>query len=156
VARNRLVKHIWGRGLESDSVLVHAEALLVPHLGEVVGIVDEAGTAPDSNGRAALDVARFVVGNFAHVHAGAVGKDGGLGKSLSFEELGEGVVSRVRLVNFLDLDSVITEEIVETEVFVTTIVGAIFPKNGERKHAAIVIQETFKVLVGAATLQLDF
>lgn len=117
-----MVKHIRSGGLKGDGVLFHTEAFTVPLLGEIVSVIDEARTAPNDNCRAALDILGLVVLNVAHVHAGAVSKDGGLGELLSLEELREGVVARVGFVDFLNLNSVVTEEIVEAEVFVTAIV----------------------------------
>jgi hypothetical protein len=103
----RLIEHIWGRSLESDANLFHAEALTVPLLGEVVGVIDEAGTAPNGQRRTALNIAGLVILHLTHIHTRAVSQNSSLGKSLSLEELGEGVIARVRLVNFLDLNCVV-------------------------------------------------
>jgi len=151
-----LIEHIWGRSLQCDADLLHAEALTVPLLGEVVGVIDKAGTAPDSQRGTAHDVAGLVKFLLAHVQTGAVSENSSLCESLSLEKLGEGVIARVRFVDFLDLNCVVTKEVVAAEILVSTIVGAILPQDGERKDAAVIVQETLEVLVGAATLKLDF
>lgn len=79
-----------------------------------------------------------------------------LGEFLSLEKLGEGVIARVRFVDFLDLNCVVTKEVIAAEVLVSTIVGAVLPQDGEGEHAAVIVQEALKVLVGAATLKLHF
>ena len=151
-----LIEHIWGRSLERDTNLLHAEALAVPLLGEIVGVIDQAGTAPDGQRRTALNVAGFVILDLAHIHSRAMSENSSLGEFLSLKKLGEWVIARVRFVDFLDLNCVVTKEVIAAEVLVSTIVGAVLPQDSEGEHAAVIVQEALKVLVGAATLKLHF
>jgi hypothetical protein len=156
VGGDGLVKD-WGcRLLEGDSALLHIAVFSVPSLSEVIGIVDKALAAPNVDGVSALEVCGWIEFFWAHVHAGAVGKNGGLGELLALEEFGEGIVARVGLVDFLDFNGVVGEEVVETEVTFSTVVAVVVPQDSEWEDRAVIVEEALKVLVGAATLQHDF
>ena len=58
---------------------------------------------------------------FLQGHSWAVGKDGGLGKLLLFQEHWEGVLTRVLLVDLLDFDFAIREVVTENVVLVSAI-----------------------------------
>jgi len=79
-----------------------------------------------------------------------------LGKSLSLEEHGEGVASTVLDSDLLDLERVVSEEVVQSVVLVTTIVGLVFPEDGEGENLAIVLEERVEVSVSTATTKSDF
>jgi len=73
-----LAKSNWNLGNTKVSV--------VPFFGEVIGVVDEALSAPNWDDLAALEISGCVVVNITHVHAWAVSKDWGLGKLLSSQK----------------------------------------------------------------------
>jgi len=107
VGGNGLVKD-WGCGLlEGNSALLHVAVLSVPCLCEVIGIVDKALTTPNVNSVAAIEILGGVELFWPHVHARAMGKNGGLGELLALEEFGEGIVARVGFVDFLDFNGVV-------------------------------------------------
>jgi hypothetical protein len=128
---NSLVEHIGGGLLKGNGVLLDAEVLLVPLLGEVVAIVQEAVAGPNVDGLTTSKVLRSVVSHFSHVHVGVVGQDGGLGELLAAQKHVEGDTAVIGLLDFLDLESLVGQEEVESVEFVTTVVGSIGPHNGE-------------------------
>jgi hypothetical protein len=85
-----------------------------------------------------------------------VSENGSLSESLSLEEHGEGVASTVLDSDLLDLKRVVSEEVVQSVVLVTTIVSLIFPEDGERKDLSVVLEERVEVSVGTATTKSDF
>jgi len=156
---------IFGHGLvlnrrgglaEGNGDLGLAEVVLVPLLGVVVAIVDEAVSSEDSNLVTTFDVSRLVVFFSAHGHAGAVSEDGSLGELLSLQEHREGEATGVGGVDLLNFDGAIAEEVVQSVVLVTTVVAAVLPQNREGEHLAVVVEEALQVFVGTATLELNF
>jgi hypothetical protein len=88
-------------------------------------------------------------------HAGAMSKNGSLGKSLLLEKHGEWSTSRILGIDFFDLNLAIGKIVVEDVELITTIIGAILPKDIEGKNLTVIIQEGLKSLVGATTFKLD-
>ena len=82
-------------------------------------------------------------------------QNGGLRQFLLLEQHRERVVSRVLSDDLLDLNAAIRKVVVEDEELVSAIVALILPEDVEAEHLAVVVQERLKVLVRAATLQLN-
>jgi hypothetical protein len=60
---------------QGNGALLHLAVALVPSLGKVIDIVDEALTAPNGHHIAALKVLRHIVGNLTEVKAGVARAD---------------------------------------------------------------------------------
>lgn len=84
-----------------------------------------------------------------------MGKDWSLGELLLFKKHGEWESTRVLGVDFFNFDSAIRKEIVESVIFIATVIGSIFPKNAEAEDLSVVVQETLKSLVWSTTLKSD-
>lgn len=125
-------------------------------LSEIVSVVNEAVTAVDLERHTARKVLGQVVLLLSEGHAGAVSENWLFGKSLSLEEHGEGVASTVLDSDLLDLERVVSEEVVQSVELVTTIVGGVFPVDGEGENLAVVLEERVEVSVSTATTKSDF
>lgn len=75
------------------------------------------------------------------------------GELLALQEHREGIAAVIWLDDFLNLNGVVREEVVETVVFVATIVGVVHPLDSERKDTAVVVEERLKVTVVTATFK---
>ena len=84
-----------------------------------------------------------------------MGKDWLFSELLLLEKHWEWEPSTVLSVHFLNFNTIVAQEVVKTVELVATIVTVVLPQDFERKNLAIVIKETLKVLVRAATFQLD-
>lgn len=102
-----LIENVWACFLKCNGFLNHAEALLVPLLGEIVAVVEEAITGPDSNSLTALEVLGAVVLDWAHVHVRVVSEDWGLGQLLASQKHVERVTAVIGFVNLLNLNGLI-------------------------------------------------
>jgi hypothetical protein len=128
--------------------------LIVEGLGEVITVVDLADSSIDVKTLSAQEIVWSIELFLSKRHAWAVGHDWSLGKLLSLEEHWEWESSSIGLVDFLDLNAVIREEVIQNVVLVTSIVGSIFPKNVEGKYLSVVLQKALQVLVWSSTFKL--
>ena len=156
VAWSGLVLHAWVRLAKLQGHLEDVLVLDIPGFGEVIAVVDQAVTAVNGDSLATFEIFWGVVLFSAERHAWAVSQDGRLGKLLLLKKHWEWESATVLGVDLLDLDGVVLEEVVQTVVLLTTVVTAVLPENFEGKYLAVVVKETFQILVRAATFQFDF
>jgi len=102
-----LVEYVWGSFLEVNGAQSNTKVSIVPILGKVVSVVEEAITGPDSNHISAFEVLGHVVLNWAHVHVRVMSEDWGLGKLLSAKKHIERVAAVIGLVDFFNFDGLI-------------------------------------------------
>ena len=153
--RNGLVLDGLSGGGQLDGDLLDAAVLGVPLLSELITVEDLTVTAVDDDAAATSDVLRKVVLLFAEGHTWAVGQDWCLGELLALQELREGLAAAVLRVDFLDLDRVVAEEVVEIVELVAAIVAVVWPQDAEREDSSIVVQEALQATIWSSTLQLD-
>ena len=122
-----LVCHVGSSFSEFDWLLLHAHVGLIPALGKFVTVVNEAFTAVDLDFGTAHQVGWPIVYLILEAHAWAVSKDGFLSQPLLFKQHGEGILSRVLSVDFLDFNLSIGEVVVQNIVFVAAIVRPVLP-----------------------------
>lgn len=155
VRRNLGLSNDWRRNGQLDRLLIEAHHGRVPALCEVVTVVDEAVTTVDMNLVAAEQVLRTIELLRLQVHARTVGQDRFLRQFLLLEQHRERVVTRVLSDNLLNLDAAVRQVVVEDEELVATVVALVLPEDVEAQHLAVVVEERLKVLVRAATLQVN-
>jgi len=114
-----------------DWVLSDAHVSLIPLLGEVITIIDEAFSIVDSDFGAASKIGRPIELLSLKAHTGAVGKNWGLSKLLFLEEHREWSTSRILSIDLFDLNLTIREIIVEDVELLSTIVRAVVPEDVE-------------------------
>jgi len=85
-----------------------------------------------------------------------MGEDWSLSKLLFLQKHWEWESTRVLSVNLFDFDSTVRQEVVQDVVFITTIVGLIFPQDVESENFSVTVQETLEVLVWSSTLKHNF
>jgi len=90
------------------------------------------------------------------IHTGVVSQEGVLGELLSSEEKREGILSRVLLVDFLDFDSIISQEEVHSVELKTTFKSSIVPDGIKRKDFSVVLEVFGQSTIGVTTLKLNF
>ena len=154
VGRDLGLGHDWHGLRKLDGVLLDTHVVTVPSLSEVITVVDEALATIDDDLVAADEVSGTVVLLALEAHAGAVSKNGGLGESLLLKEHREGETARVLGVDLLDLNLTVRKVVVEDVELVTTVVGAVLPKDVEGQNLAVVVEEGLESLVRATTLKL--
>lgn len=153
VSWDSLVSHVWSSFSQLEWLLVDAHVGIVPVLGEIITVIDEAFSAVDDDLVAANEIGWSVELLVLQRHAWAVSQDWGLGQLLLFEEHWEWETPGILSVDLLHLNSSVGQEVVEDVVLITTIVGLVLPEDVEAKHLSVVVEERLEVLVGSSTLE---
>lgn len=140
---------------ELEWILHDTHHVLVPLLGEVVTVIDEALSSVDDNLVATEEVTWSVELLALEGHTWAVSENWLLGKLLFLEEHWEWESTRVLCVNLLDFNVSVGEEVVQDVVLITSIVTTVLPQDIEAQHFPVVIKEAFQILVWSSTLEAD-
>ena len=85
-----------------------------------------------------------------------MGQNWSLSQLLLLQKHGEGVLTRVLLVDLLDLNLTIRKVVTEDIVLVTSINGLVLPENVEVEDLSVVVEEGLESLVWSSTFQLHF
>ena len=151
-----MVSHVGSSLRQLDGILCNSHVVSVPLSSEGVTVVDETLSSVDGHLLSADKVAWSVVLLFLQGHSWAVGEDGSLSQLLLLQKHGEGVLTRVLLVDLFDLNLAIREVVTENIVLVTSINGLVLPENVEVEDLSVVVEEGLKSFVWSSTFQLHF
>ena len=148
-----MVSYIWSSLGELEWSLVYTHVLVVPCFREVIAIVDEALSSVDHNLVSTEQVGWPVELFGLKGHAWAMGEDWSFSQLLLFQKHWEWETAGVLGIDLLNLDSSIRQEVVEDVVFVTTVIGSVFPEDVEAEDLSVVIKETLESLVWSSSLK---
>lgn len=111
-----------GSGLgELHWLLCNSHVVLVPLAGECVTIVDETLSSVDGYFLSTDKVSGGIELLFLEGHSWAVSKNGSLGELHLLQKHGEWVLTRVLLIDFLDLNLAVRKIVSDNEVLITAI-----------------------------------
>lgn len=155
VGRNRLVELFQFLLFENRSFLLDSEVVSIPFPSEIVTIVEETSSPVDHDLCAADQVRGRIEFLFLESHSGVVGHDGLLRQLLASQQERVGILAGVLVPNLLHLNSVVSQEEVQSEVILLTLNRLVIPQNLERQHLPIVLNILIETTVRMATTELD-
>ncbi len=140
-----------GQRFQSDT-----KVLFIKCFGKIITIIND--TVPSKYIDLGADVKIFwrIELLFGHVHTWIASLNNFFWQFLFSEHQWKWILARILESQLLNLDSVVSEEVVQLKMIETTLKCIILPQDFERKYFPIIIDVFLKSIIRMSTSQLDF
>jgi hypothetical protein len=142
-----LIDFNWGL---SDIVDVLEELL-----GKVIAVVDQTLPSKDIDSVANYEVLGSIELFLLQAHTRIVGMNRNLWKLLPSQQQWEGITTRILSTLLFDLNTIVSEEVVDGEEVYSTLKCIVLPKRIKRQHFPIVVEILGEATVGVSASELN-